>query len=181
MRSTGNGHLAQIEQLTPDLVVLSSSSKDVEAWVDGEPSGENMDQVWADGLASVIQRVTPVADRVVVLGDMAYPAEPGIDCLSANPDNVGACNTPRDEAVPVEMNLVEQQTAEANGAEFVDTIPWFCTDTTCPAVIGGLTTHRDNFHTAENYAVWLSNVLGQELGMIPRGKELTAIQIPEAN
>ena len=57
--------------------------------------------------------------------------------------------------------------AEASGAGYVDTIPWFCTDTVCPAVIAGLTTHRDAYHVAENYVVWLAGVLGESIGVLP--------------
>jgi SGNH domain (fused to AT3 domains) len=77
------------------------------------------------------------------------------------------------------MNSVEQHVAEANGAVYVDVVPWFCTDQTCPAVINGITTHRDDFHVNENYAVWLSNVLGQAIGMVSPDHPMTAIQIPK--
>jgi hypothetical protein len=47
----------------------------------------------------------------------------------------------------------------------VDVIPYFCTETTCPAVIGNLTTRRDALHVAENYALWLSGALGEATGL----------------
>ena len=101
-------------------------------------------------------RSTPHAGRVVVIGDMAYPAQPGIDCLTEHEGNVSACNTPVEQAVLADHNRVERETAEAHGAEYVDIIPWFCTQETCPAVIGDLTVHRDALHINENYAVFLS-------------------------
>jgi peptidoglycan/LPS O-acetylase OafA/YrhL len=170
--------IGQITSLKPDLIIISSSSKDVEEWTDDGPSGENMDQIWGDGLAKVIQEIQPSTSRVVVIGDMAYPVEPGIDCLTAHPDDIEECSAAVTDAVPAEMNAVEKQVAAANGADYIDVIPWFCTDSTCPAVVGGLTTHRDDFHINENYAVWLSNVLGQAIGLISPEHPLTAIRVP---
>ncbi|HQY31735.1 MAG TPA: acyltransferase family protein, partial [Thermomicrobiales bacterium] len=174
-----NWALAQIARLHPDLVLIASSSRDVQQWTDSGPSDANMEDVWGDGLAKVLQRVAPVADRVIVIGDMPYPDEPGIDCLTSHPDDAAACNTDRAEAVPATMNIVEQQTAQANGAEWVDVTPWFCTSSICPAVIGDLTVHRDNFHVNENYAVWLANVLGQAIGLIPIDRPMTAVHLPQ--
>jgi hypothetical protein len=34
-------------------------------------------------------------------------------------------------------------------------------------VIAGLTTHRDAYHVAENYVVWLAGVLGEAIGILP--------------
>ena len=82
---------------------------------DSATSDANMEDVWGDGLAKVLQRVTPVADRVIVIGDMPYPDEPGIDCLTSHTDDAAVCNTDRAEAVPATMNIVEQKTAQTNG------------------------------------------------------------------
>jgi hypothetical protein len=159
--------LGQLAEIRPDLVIMSSSYKDVARSVDGEKTPEGTSEAWEAGLASIIQRVLPLTGRIVVLGDMPYPAEPGIDCLTAHSNDVPECSTPRDEAVDDEHRAMERRVAERNGAEYVDVISWFCTDEICPAVIGGLTTQRDGFHVAENYAVWLSEALGTAIGLIP--------------
>jgi peptidoglycan/LPS O-acetylase OafA/YrhL len=159
--------LAQIASIKPDLVLISSAFQDAEVWRDGKPTTDGLEEAWADGLTSVIQRITPNAGRIIVIGDMAYPAEPGIDCLTAHDGHVPPCNTSRRDAVYAEHNAREQSVAEANGAGYVDTIPWFCTNTLCPAVIAGLTTHRDAYHVAENYVVWLAGVLGESIGLLP--------------
>jgi hypothetical protein len=159
--------LGQLAEIRPDLVIMSSSYKDVARAVDGKKTPEGTAEAWEAGLASVIQRVTPLTGRIVVLGDMPYPAEPGIDCLTAHSSDVPECNTPRDEAVDDEHQAMERRVAGENGAEYVDVIPWFCTDEVCPVVIGGLTTQRDGFHVAENYAVWLSEALGTAIGLLP--------------
>jgi peptidoglycan/LPS O-acetylase OafA/YrhL len=158
--------LAQIEQIHPDVVILSSAVKDVTLAIDGKSRREGVDEAWETGLASTIDRIKPHTGRIVVIGDMAYPAEPGIDCLTAHPGDVPACNTPLDEAVYRDHNAMERRVATEHGAEYVDVIPWLCTDSVCPAVVGGLATHRDAYHVAENYAVWLSQALGTATGLI---------------
>jgi hypothetical protein len=164
--------LAQIEQIRPDVVILSSAGKDARVVVDGKATSRGIEEAWASGLASMIQRITPLTGKVVVLGDMAYPSEPGIDCLTAHADNAQQCNTRRADAVFAEHNAMEARVAAENGAEYVDIIPWFCTQTECPAVIGGLTVHRDSYHVAENYVYRLSYVLGAETGLLPEGAVL---------
>jgi hypothetical protein len=56
---------------------------------------------------------------------------------------------------------------EAGGASYVDPIPWFCTTTVCPVVIAGLDVYRDQTHVSGDYSMWLRNVLGIALGMLP--------------
>lgn len=164
--------LDQIAMIRPDVVLIASSSKDVQVMVDGKPTSDGAEEAWAAGLGSVIDRIRPVAGRIVVLAETPYPAEPGIDCLTAHPGDVPACNTPRADAVPQSFNDTERLVATQKGVEYVDTIPWFCTNDTCPAVIAGLTTHRDSIHVAENYAVWLSTALGTATGLLPEGTQL---------
>lgn len=173
--------LDQIDAIKPDLVLIASSSRNVEQWTDSGPTTDNITEVWTDGLQTVVERVQQTGSRVVLLGEIPYPDEPGIDCLTAHPNDIEACSTPVEDAVETTTIAAERQVAEAMDAGFVDVVPWFCTDSTCPAVIGGLTVHRDDFHIAENYAVWLSNVLGRAVGMVPKAAPLTTVTIPAAS
>lgn len=61
---------------------------------------------------------------------------------------------------------MEARVAEEHGAEYADIVPWMCTDDFCPAVIGGITVHRDRMHINETFAIYLSEVLGNATGMI---------------
>ncbi|MFL5758945.1 MAG: acyltransferase family protein [Thermomicrobiales bacterium] len=167
--------LAKIAELHPDLVIMTSAYKLVPVAVDGHPTNDGSEEVWDQGLAEMIDRIMPNTRGIIVLGDMAYPSKPGIDCLSSQPDNVPACNTPRADGVQTEHNENEKQIAHERGAQYVDIIPWFCTDQVCPAVIAGLTTHRESYHVSENYAVWLSQVLGEATGLIPEGAKLNPV------
>jgi len=120
----------------------------------------------------MIDRIMPHTERVMVFGEMADPRRDGNKCLAENPGNVPACNTPRDKAVQADHNAHEKRVAEEHGAGYIDVIPWFCVGDVCPEVIGGLTVHQEHFHVSENYAVWLSQPLGEATGMIPEGSRL---------
>jgi peptidoglycan/LPS O-acetylase OafA/YrhL len=164
--------LAQITQIHPDLVILTSAFKVEPMSVNGKKSTDGLEDAWDNGLDVMIKRITPNAGRVIVLGDMAYPSDPGIECLNEHPGDVPKCNTKPSDGIFAEHNANEKRIAEANGATYVDIIPWFCTQEICPAVIGDLTVHRESFHVGENYAAWLSQVLGEATGMIPQGASL---------
>ena len=158
--------MGKIEELQPDVVIVTSARSGSLMAVDGKGTEDGVEDAWEEGLGRTLDRIAPNAGRVVVLGDMPYPSQPGIDCLSANPNDVERCTDSREDAVLADHNAVEARVAEEHGAEYVDITPWFCTDEVCPAVINGLTVHRDSMHISENYAVWLSEVLGQATGLL---------------
>ncbi|CAN5444219.1 SGNH hydrolase domain-containing protein [soil metagenome] len=164
--------LGKIAEVQPDMVLITNAYRDVQRSENGKGTTDGVSDAWMNGLTSIIQQIQANADRVVVIGDMAYPNLSGIDCLTAHPDDVPACGTPRGDAVDDAHNALEKQTTEAAGGEYVDTTPWFCTETACPAVIGGLTVHRDSYHTGENYVVYLAQVLAEATGLIPDGAKL---------
>lgn len=158
-----------IGTVEPDLVIMSSARRTATVSVEGEPSRDDatIARAWEPGLAATLDRIAPHTDEMVLLGDMAYSNEPGIDCLTDHPTNPGACNTPYADAVHIEHNAVEARIAREHGATYVDIIPWFCTSTTCPAVIGNLTVRHEPLHVSENYAVWLSGALAEATGLQP--------------
>lgn len=158
--------MGKIEEIQPDVVIVTSARSGSLMAVDGKGTEDGVERAWEEGLGRTVDRITPNAGRVVVLGDMPYPSLPGIDCLSANPNDVERCTDSVEDAVLADHNAVEAKVAEEHGAEYVDITPWFCTDEVCPAVINALTVHRDRMHVSENYAVWLSEVLGNATGLL---------------
>jgi hypothetical protein len=163
----------RIASLHPDVVVLTSAVKGVRL-VDS--SQQVFEDAWASGLATTIQAVAPYTREVMVLGDSAYPVQEPTDCLSTHANDVQACGTPRSGAIDEygmssgvydDHNRREQQVAEQSGARYVPVTQWLCTDTVCPAVVGGLGVYRDYFHVSPNYAYWVSHALGVAMGLLP--------------
>ncbi len=91
--------VGQIAKIHPDVLLVTSAGKGIYLADGGNPTQDGLDDAWRDGLGSTLDAVTPHAGRVLVIGDMAYPAKPGIDCLTENEGNASACNTPVDKAV----------------------------------------------------------------------------------
>ncbi|MGH2410737.1 MAG: SGNH hydrolase domain-containing protein [Chloroflexota bacterium] len=161
--------LAHIRQLHPDVVLLSSMYKQNWLVVNGRPTRQGLDAAWAAGLASMLVKIKPSTGRIIVLGDIAYNPQGGADCLAVHTNDVQSCNTPRNDAVFAAHNQMERRVTEQYGARYIDTIPWLCTATVCPAVVGGLGTHSDGNHVTSNYALWLADALGTATGLLPGG------------
>jgi hypothetical protein len=166
---------ARIQALHPDVVVLTGAEKGVRIVAGGHGTPQGVEDAWATGVASTIGAVAPFTARTIVLSDSPYPLREPTDCLSGHANDVHVCDTPRSGAIdefglPVgafdDHNLREQQVVEQNGARYVSVTPWFCTDSACPAVVGGLAVYRDAFHISPNYAFWLSGALATALGVI---------------
>ncbi|MCA9833883.1 MAG: acyltransferase [Thermomicrobiales bacterium] len=158
--------ISKIAEIQPDLVIVTSAYDGSLRSDNGKGTSDGVDEAWEAGLGKTIDAITPNATRVIVLGDQAYPTQAGINCLEANPHDVEKCGDAYADAVHADHNAMEKRVAEAHGAEYVDIIPWMCTDTFCPAVIGDITVRRDRMHINESYAIWLSEVLGNATGMI---------------
>ena len=45
-----------------------------------------------------------------------------------------------------------QRQAERHGAEYVDTLPWFCAHGRCPLVVDNVVVYRDQDHITTTYA-----------------------------
>lgn len=159
--------LAKIEALQPSVVLISGQRQGTWLEKDGRPDKENTEAAWEKGLASTIESLSAISDRVVVIGDIAYSKKDPQDCLSSNSDDVRRCQTQRSYAVDTEHNEMEKRVAEAGGAEYVDVVPWLCAEEVCPAVVAGYATHQDAQHISTNYALWLRRSLAEAAALVP--------------
>jgi hypothetical protein len=164
----------RIEAMHPNAVVITAAAKGVRLLEGDHGTPQGVEEAWATGLASTIRSLAPYTGQIIVLGDIAYPAQEPTDCLSVHANDVQACDTPRYGAVDEyglpsgvfdDHNRMEKQVAEQNGARYVSVTRWFCADAVCPAVVGGLAVYGDYFHVSPNYAYWLSNALGTAMSL----------------
>ena len=79
--------------------------------------------------------------------------------MSEHLDDVSECATARADAILPERISAEVAAARAHDVEFVDTTDWFCTDDTCPAVLGNLLVMRDETHITARMAEFLRPLL----------------------
>jgi len=141
-----NRAISWIADHQPDLVVVSNSYTQY-----GSEGAE-----WAAGSDTTYGRLAEATDSpILVIGDNpGSPVEVPV-CLSGHLDDASACNTSRADAVNAELLSAEVVAARSHGLGFVDTTDWFCTDDTCPAIVGNLLVLRDETHLTVPMAMFL--------------------------
>ena len=109
----------------------------------------------AAGYATYLKRWSDAGTNVVVLQDTPYPGQtlPSVpDCVAAHLTNQAAC-----AGTPADWAWQDPFWAAANapvlpGVTPIPTTRYLCTDTTCPAVIGGVIVFFDASHMTATYA-----------------------------
>jgi peptidoglycan/LPS O-acetylase OafA/YrhL len=149
----------RLAQLSPAMVIMSSLHHGLApAGMTGDP-----DQAWAQGWLATVKQVKATGAKPVILEDNPFPRSNVLTCLTAHPRAVQDC----DLRVPAAVNTGRQRAiramADANGVQVVDTTPWFCSATVCPAIVGGTPVYRDTNHITATYSAFLGPVLGKEL------------------
>jgi hypothetical protein len=151
--------IGQIERLHPDLLFVAADLPP--AVVEDERSIDDVDAVASAverGLAQTIRSLRPSVGRVVVAGDPPGLPEPSGDCLSARGADLGDCVFPRGERARL-LFAAERRAALSTGADFVNTLAWFCYRGMCPAVVGSTVVYRDTEHITTAYAAQLASPL----------------------
>jgi len=139
----------QVRAIHPDVVLIG-----------GELRFKTPDMIpaTAAGLDGLMTALEPSAGHVVLIGDPpsrgdVYP----VDCLPAEGATLGTCAWTL-EPVQLRMYQSSRQLAEHDGARFLDTIGWFCSDDLCPSIVGHTVTMRENDHISQTYAKELVEV-----------------------
>jgi peptidoglycan/LPS O-acetylase OafA/YrhL len=152
--------LVHIRSLRPAKVVMASTYPSIKLLgVTG-----SQDQAWAAAWRRSVNEVSAPGTEVYFVNDTPWQAGPTPDCLSAHLDDPSACVRDRKSAValPGRRELVED-TARAAGARIIDPVPWFCTATKCPPVIGNILVYRDQHHVTTAYSRLLAPLLAEAL------------------
>lgn len=107
------------------------------------------------GYESYLKKWSAAGTNVLVLRDSPFPGRtdgsvPG--CLLRHPGDHAAC-----DGTPAAWRWIDPLFAAATalglpGISAIDTTPFFCTDTVCPAVIGTVVTYFDASHMTATYA-----------------------------
>ena len=134
-----------------------------------EPNNESdFAEQWARGLAATIESL-PDSSRVGVVADVPNMGESPAICLSAHLEDADACAVPRSVALDAALSNVEETTAEAAGATYLDLTDYFCSPVSCPPIIGNLLTHRDGDHLTSTFSQALAAPLWRELEPLVHG------------
>jgi hypothetical protein len=117
-----------------------------------------------EGMARLIGNLGPHAGRFAVIGDPPAVQLSPVKCLQRPQVTLQDCAAPGSALSLAAIEAVRGAAADA-GAAYVSTAEWFCLDGYCPTVLGELLSYRDQNHVSDTYARYLTEVLGQRLGL----------------
>jgi hypothetical protein len=108
--------------------------------------------------------VSAPGTRVYFVNDTPWQAGNVPDCLSAHLDDPQACTRSRAQAVQLtDRRRLVARTARAAGATVIDPLPWFCTATTCPVIVGNVLVYKDQHHITTAYSRLLAPLFAARL------------------
>ena len=162
---------AQIAALHPALVVVSWArylEYPEASALAGVPATTG--SAWGNGVAAIFGFLRGAAAHVVFISDTPTLAQLDPDCVSAHLTSVQRCATSR-RAATLRPQVKQQEIALARAAhiDVIDPISWFCSPTTCPAVVGDILLFRDNAHMVPTWSRFIAPVLGDALRPIMSG------------
>ena len=124
----------------------------------------SLDDAWSAAWRRSIEAVKGHGTAVYFVNDTPWQARNVPDCLSAHLDNPAACARSRADAVQFrKRRALVAGVARAEGATVIDPLPWFCTATTCPVIVGNLLVYKDQHHITTAYSRLLVPLLAEAL------------------
>jgi hypothetical protein len=163
----------QIELLRPDVVVMSTDTQDRYVTDDGDYVDDNQEiaAMIEAGMVERIESLKPLAERVVVLGDVPrLEFDPSVISDRGATLADGLSDPARRSML---MRRAVKSAARATGVEYVETKQWFCAFDKCAVVVGDYITHRDRGHMTLEYSAALAGALGRKL-KLDRGTVVAA-------
>ena len=158
--------LREIAQLKPDRIITSGLLPQV--FVD-PASGQAADHdatmaVFASGISSTLATLHAITPHVYVIGATPFLARSAGDCLGTRAATMATCVRPLSSSIK-QFNQIWKSAATANGAAFIDPIPWMCAANRCPLVVGHVIVYRDSNHVTRTFADTVSAQLAPMLDL----------------
>jgi peptidoglycan/LPS O-acetylase OafA/YrhL len=152
-RDSVNGWLAENAD-SIDLIVTA-------ALAHPRPATGPKEQVagFAETWRTMIERGIPV----VAIRDNPYQPADTNECLAKEATiTADSCALPRDKAFPNYDPLIATA-KQVEGSTLIDLTRFYCDDTTCPAVIGGVNVYRDRTHISKTYVTTMAPYIEEML------------------
>lgn len=146
--------LARIAKDRPALIVL-----DMVRRYGADFGFVSYEGTWLDGLRQLVSQLRGTGARVLVLGPVPDPHTTVPTCLSAHLDDAAACAPDRSVALNENGIAAETAAVRTGGGQYARLDQYFCTDRTCPMVVGNTLVFRDDNHITAEYSQLLSPVL----------------------
>ena len=128
------------------------------------PAGTTTEQATVDGLVGAWRSAVDAGVPVIAIRDNPVARDDVMTCLGRmSGPTTTECDVPRSEAL-ASFDGSEQAVRQiGDRARFVDLTDWYCTTTSCPAVVGGVLVHRDPTHLTATFATTLAPYLGADI------------------
>ena len=146
---------ARIRKTKPNLLVLTDEYLTPE----GKDKAQIQPPQWTAGLVKTLKLIETPGSRTVILGDIPYLKQSAPECLAAHQNDVQACSASVTDAVLPDHIAAEQTAAKLAHAQYIDTLPWFCSTKTCTPVIADTIVYSDQYHITGSYGIYLSGAL----------------------
>jgi hypothetical protein len=153
----------QIEELRPDLVVMSTDTQDRYVTEQGDyvDDSQEIAAMIEEGMVERINSLAPLTQRIVVLGDVPrLEFDPSVISERGATLADGLSDPARRSML---MRRAVKGATKTTGVDYIETKQWFCAFDKCPVVVGDFITHRDRGHMTLEYARELSGALGRRL------------------
>ncbi|AQA05207.1 acyltransferase [Mycobacterium sp. MS1601] len=153
--------LDRIQEEQPELVVVSLwrqySTGSASNWT---PGFLPYDPAWLAGLTGLVHQLRNTGAQVLVLGPVPDPQSIVPICLSGHLDNATACAPTRSTAVNHTGITAENTATTAAGGHYADLTNLFCTNDTCPVIIGNTLVYLDWSHLTLEFARLMAPAVG---------------------
>lgn len=147
-----------------DALVVTHSST---LLVVDQPRGQARDDATRAGLVDAWQQAAGNDLPVIAIRDNPNPRPDVIVCVSrmsgATDDSCDQTRTAALAQTDSSAGAVADFTAGGGTAAVVDLTRFYCTETTCPPVIGGVLVYRDSSHVTATWAKTLAPYLGRDV------------------
>jgi peptidoglycan/LPS O-acetylase OafA/YrhL len=153
---------ARLRVLRPAMVMMVSTAQG--GVLPGVPDSRQ-DTAWTDAWMRSVDAARTSGAKVYYVNDTPWHGTVIPECLSARPDEPQACARTREAALlqPRRRQMIVDA-ARRHGATVIDPVPWFCTATACPVIVGNVLVYKDRHHMTTVYSRVLAPLLSAALG-----------------
>jgi peptidoglycan/LPS O-acetylase OafA/YrhL len=116
-----------------------------------QPSAHSAAELWGRGADAAVSRLRQIADRVIVLRDTPHAPSDIPACISWDPSRSTGCNFARSGPSDA-AEYAAERAAGVPRVVYSDPTPAVCPHATCPAVVNGVITYRDDNHLTAAFA-----------------------------
>lgn len=165
----GENAVNMINRIQPDIVLTAVYPTNIAAY---HNPGESGKAALSRGISMRLSQIQTVKTQVVTLSQLPIHRKSMIECLKeskgdaeiwvASEQDLQVCGTPRTEAMR-RVDIMKSVASELPNVDYLNFTEWFCSQTTCPALRGGILTFKDQGHVTTSYMRTLAPILGANL------------------